>query len=309
MLLPQHRRSAFGRWADGAVADADGRDFDVVHAHDFTALEAGALLAGRHSVPYVYDSHELWSGIPRGYRPTPLADRRERRVESELGAGAAAVITVGEGVANALRNQYGWGHITVVRNTFTLPDEPPVVPSKPNGLVYAGRLGAYRELEVIAEVSRTLDLPVTLCGPADETWLSGFDPGRAEVLGALPLDEASRVMSRAGIALVTHAPKWENYRLALPNKLFHAVSLGLPVVATDVDELARVVRQYDLGPLYRPGDAGSLRAAVDSAVADFERYACNVYAARSALSWEADAARLRAVYARLAPEPGAGEKV
>lgn len=120
-LLPQHRRSSFGRWAAGAVEDGRTRDFDVVHAHDFTALAAGDELARDHGVPLIYDSHELWSGLPREYRPTPLADRRERREEAELGGRAAAVITVGDGVADALRSQYGWNHVEVVRNSFPLP--------------------------------------------------------------------------------------------------------------------------------------------------------------------------------------------
>lgn len=306
LLLPQHRRSAFGRWAAGALVDARQRDFDVVHAHDFTALEPGAELARERGVPLIYDSHELWSGIPREHRPTPVAKWLERRREARLGGAAAAVLTVGDGVADALRQRYGWDNIVVVRNSFPAASTPPVVPPRPTGLVYAGRIGAFRELEAIAEASRDVDLPITLCGPADETWLSSFDRGRLTILGALPLEEASAHLSAAGLALVTHSGRWLNHRLALPNKLFHAVSLGLPVVATDVDELARVVREYDLGPLYRPGDAASLRAAIELAVHDFPRYACNVEAARSALSWEADAARLQSVYEEVAPGPAAG---
>ncbi|WP_284302699.1 glycosyltransferase family 4 protein [Mobilicoccus caccae] len=193
ILLPQHRNSAFGRWAAGAIADARGREFDVVHAHDYTALEAGARLAGERGVPYVYDTHELWTGRPREYRPTPLLDRRERRLESELGAGAAAVITVGEGVADALRERYGWDHVEVVRNTFPLSVQPrrgvadgPRDPDRhgPRGLVYAGRLAAFRELETVAEASgrlAQLGLPVTLRGPADATWLATFDRGTARI--------------------------------------------------------------------------------------------------------------------------------
>ncbi|MEO7589515.1 MAG: glycosyltransferase family 4 protein, partial [Arachnia sp.] len=119
-LLPQHRRSSFGRWADGAYLDARDRDFDVVHAHDFTALAAGERLAREHGATLVYDSHELWTGLPREYRPTPLADRQERRLEAKLGGRAAAVITVGDGVADALRRQYGWDNVSVVHNTFPL---------------------------------------------------------------------------------------------------------------------------------------------------------------------------------------------
>lgn len=298
-LLPQHRRSAFGRWAAGAAEDAEGREFDVVHAHDFTALAAGEELARSRDVPLIYDSHELWTGLPREHRPTPLSDRREKREEAELGGRAAAVLTVGQGVADALRDVHGWNHVHVVRNTFPLVEERPALPERPRGLVYAGRLAAYRELETIAAASRQIDLPITLCGPADQTWLSSFDPGRAEVLGALPLDEASALMVEAGLCLVTHSDRWVNHRLALPNKLFHAVSLGLPVVATDVGELGKTVREYGLGTLYTPGDPQSLVAAVRRAVEGFPELKCNLDAARAALSWPADAARLRAVYAGL----------
>lgn len=300
-LLPQHRNSAYGRWAAGAVVDGRARAFDVVHAHDFTALAAGAALASERGVPYVYDTHELWLGRPREHRPTPLQRRRERAVEGRLGAGAAAVITVGDGVADSLRASYGWRHVVVVRNTFPAGPEP-VARSRPvpEALVYAGRLAAYRELETVAEASRDLDLPITLLGPADDTWLSGFDPGAAQVRAAESVERVDHLLADAGLALVTHSDRWENHRLALPNKLFHAVHAGVPVVATDVGELAKVVREYGLGTLYRPGDAADLVRAVRAAVADYAVLRRAVAVARRELSWSADGERLVAVYDRLA---------
>jgi glycosyltransferase involved in cell wall biosynthesis len=311
LLLPQHRRSAFGRWADGAVADAGARDFDVVHAHDFTALAAGAQLARERGVPLVYDTHELWSGRPREHRPTPLADRRERRTERRLGSEAAAVLTVGDGVAEALRERYAWEHVTVVRNTFPLAEGTrPTRPEAPRELVYAGRLAAYRELETIAEATRPpgLPLPVTLLGPADDTWLAGFDPGAAQVLPPVSPEEVTERLAAAGLVLVTHSDRWENHRLAMPNKLFHAVRAGVPVVATDVGELARIVRRHGLGTLYRPGDAADLRRAVSEAT-DPVRYAelrAGVDAASAELGWEKDERVLLELYRRLARNTGPG---
>lgn len=104
--------------------------------------------------------------------------------------------------------------------------------------------------------------------------------------------------------LVTHSDQWENHRLALPNKLFHAVRAGVPVVATDVGELAKMVRRHGLGTLYRPGDAASLVDAVERAVADYPGLCEAVRAAAPELSWEADAARLLALYERLADARG-----
>lgn len=295
-LLPQHRRSSFGRWADGAIADGRGRDFDVVHAHDFTALRAADTLAAERGVPFVYDSHELWTGMPREYRPTPLADRRERRDEARWGGRAAAVITVGDGVADALRGLYGWNNVTVVHNSFPRLETLPEPLEEPTALVYAGRVAAFRELETIAAASRRVDIPITVVGPADETWLGSFDPGRVEVLPARPLPEASELLVAGGISLVTHSDKWLNHRLAMPNKLFHAVSLGIPLVATDVGELGRMVREHGLGTLYEPGDADSLVRAISDAVGGYRKLVSNVRAARPALSWDADADRLLTVY-------------
>lgn len=304
-LLPQHRSFAFGRWAAGAVADASEREFDVVHAHDFTALEAGAMLADQRGVPLVYDTHELWSGRPREYRPTPLQDRRERRVEGELGARAAAVITVGDGVAAALKSRYGWHHITVVRNTFPrLTETPDIADTRggPRGLIYAGRLAAYRELETIAQASGRLaaaGLPVTLRGPADPTWLAGFDPQAARIENPCGPDEVTQHLVAAGLVLVTHSDRWENHRLALPNKLFHAVQAGVPVVATDVGELAATVRQHGLGTLYTPRDADSLFEAARRAVAEYDTLRQATLDAAGELNWDTDAARLIEVYARM----------
>ncbi len=308
VLLPQHRNQAFGSWARAAVDDARGRDFDVVHAHDFTALAAGARLGAERGVPYVYDTHELWSGRQRQYRPTPVQDRRERAEEARLGAAAAAVITVGDGVADALRARFGWTHVVVVRNSFEQQVSDvgglPPLPESPSGLVYAGRIDAYRELETVIAAAPALDgLSVSLVGPADDVWVgrhaAGARVARVEVLPALDVPGVTALLRARGLALVTHSDRFESHRLALPNKLFHAVHAGVPVVATDVPELASVVRRYGLGELYRPGDAVDLAAAARRAVASYASLVTAVAMAAPALSWPADAERLLAVYRSL----------
>ncbi|NUR24337.1 MAG: glycosyltransferase, partial [Catenulispora sp.] len=211
-------------------------------------------------------------------------------------------ITVGEGVADALRAAYGWRHVEVVRNTFPLPEGGPVEPPKAaTGAVYAGRIAPFRELEAIAGAAELVrPLRIVIAGPADDTYLGAFDAKAAEVVGPRPVDEVDALLRELGISLVTHSDKWLNLRLAMPNKLFHAVRAGVPVVGTDVQELRRVVEQYKLGALYRPGDAASLAAALREVAQNYETYAANVRAAAPALSWEADAAVLTGIYERLA---------
>jgi glycosyltransferase involved in cell wall biosynthesis len=303
LFLPEHVGRRLAAWQQAALAESRTRRADIVHAHDFSALPVGAALARDWGVPLVYDSHELWSGRPRVGRPTPWKARREARAEAQLGDRAAVVLTVGEGVAGALRQRYGWRDVRVVRNTFPRGQAPVQRTGGPTGAVYAGRLAPFRELEVIAAASQSTDLPITLIGPADAQFLARFNPGQARIEGSLPADEVDEVLASAGLALVTHSDRWVNHRLALPNKLFHAVRAGVPVVATDVGELARAVREHDLGELYRPGDAQDLVRAIDRAVARFAELQANVRAASGPLSWETDSRVLVDAYAGLQVDP------
>ena len=299
LMLPEHVARRLATWQREALVEARSHRADIVHAHDFTALPVGAALAKAWGVPLVYDSHELWSGRPRVGRPTPMRARREARLEASLGDSAAMVLTVGEGVAGALRERYGWRDVRIVRNTFPRVQAPDQRPGGPAGAVYAGRIAPYRELEVIAKASRSTQLPITLIGPADAQFLTRFDPGRARVEDSLPADEVDAVLGAAGLALVTHSDQWVNHRLALPNKLFHAVRAGVPVVATDVGELARMVREHDLGELYTPGDADDLVRAIERAVGRYAELQARVREAAGALSWDTDGATLRASYGEL----------
>jgi glycosyltransferase involved in cell wall biosynthesis len=306
LLLPVHVRRRYTAWQREATdrafewAGSTGLVPDVVHVHDFTALAAGHTLADSWGVPFVYDTHEYWVGRPVEGRPAPLLRRRERLEEHRLVHDAAAVVTVGEGVANALRADHpDWPEVTVVRNTFPLRDDvaPPAEETgPPTGLVYGGRLAAYRELEVIADASERSALPITVVGPGDDEWLRTFDAKALEVLPAEPLARLDERLRRAGAALVTHSDRWLNHRLAMPNKLFHAVSLGLPVVATDVGDLGALVREFGLGTLYAPGDSDGLVRAIDELVADHARFRAAVEAARRPLSWSADGDALLAVH-------------
>ena len=297
LLLPEHRRRTFGRWARGAERLADELDFDVVHAHDYTALALGDRVARARGVRLVYDTHELWSERHRSGRPTPIEDRWQRAREQRLGARAAVVLTVGEALGDRLRDAYQWQHVAVVRNTFPLPSaSASAPPSTPVAAVYAGRLGPGRDLETVAAASASVELALRLVGPADPSWIARFVPRHCHVGPAVAADEVDGLLRVGGLALVTLTDGWGNHRVALPNKLFQAVSAGVPVVASDIGELARTVREHGVGVLYRSGDARSLVAAIEDAVLRYPQLQQAVQRAQGALSWSVDRDRLLGVY-------------
>jgi glycosyltransferase involved in cell wall biosynthesis len=80
--------------------------------------------------------------------------------------------------------------------------------------------------------------------------------GRIEFRGALPRDDALRVVAGAEAGLLSSA--WEN----LPHSAVEALSVGVPVVATSVGGVPEVVHDGENGLLVPPGRPEQLAAAI-----------------------------------------------
>ena len=304
-LLPRHRQTVWRTWNERARAAVGDRKYDVVHAHDFNVLVLAAELAERGNARLVYDSHEWWSGRERHGRPTPLERARELRVERQIVGKADAVLTVSDGIAERL-GKWRTTPVAVVRNTFPLElggtYDLASLPDKPKGAVYAGRIGAARDIETLLSATAALELDTVLMGKADREFLPHLHltGGSVRIEPARPVDDVDEVLRNVGISVVTLTDTCENHRLALPNKVFHAVRAGVPVVAADLPELHRLVTNYGIGALYRPGDAESMRVALEQVTSDYPGLLERVARARDTLNWDQDSKELVRVYESLA---------
>lgn len=296
-LLPLHRSRVEATFRRAAVIEGVERGADVIHAHDLNTLKAGAELARRLRARLVYDAHECWAGRPQVGRPDPTRRRRLARLEKRLSRRADAVIASGPGVARWLQHDQGLGRVAVVRNTFD--NKHPTkgsTPDRPVRLVYAGRIGPGRDLETLVTAADGLPIAPLLIGNV----APGFrGAGALDVRPPVGIAELAPLLRSGGLALVSLEDSCLNHRLALPNKLFHAVHAGIPVVAADLPEISRMVRQHGLGTLYKPGEPKSLIEAVELAVEGYGALVESVARARPALSWQVDEPTLLDLYTRL----------
>lgn len=299
MLLPNHRRAANAQF-DQAVRDIVlriGLRPDVVHAHDFPALVPGAAIAATAGAPLVYDSHELWSAMQRHGRPSPAERRSSRQEEGRLARRADAVVTVSDGAAERLADWHQLDRVHVVRNTFPARSDISA-PLQPRGAVYSGRVSKGRDLEtVFAGFSGLGGLELHVIGPRDG---SVRIPTAARLHEEADLAVVDALVAEMGIGLVPLTRGPDNHNVALPNKLFEAVSIGAPVVAADLPELRKVVTMHGLGTVYEPGSPAGFRRAVSALVGDYEEMRRSVLVARSALDWSHDASVLLRIYAEFA---------
>lgn len=297
---------------------------DVYVAHDLPVLPVAAEVAARRGVPFVYDTHELYPE----QEFAALLRRRWRAIEARHIHGAAAVLTVNASIASELETRFGIARPVVLYNV--LPETPPVRPRsrrlhealgldpRSRLVLYQGGLVRHRNLEgVIRGLARVRtpgvvavflgDGPIrsrleTLAARAGTKQRVRFHPAVSQ--GALLEYTAS-----ADLGLVPYLDTSPNTRLTTPNKLFEYIQAEVPILASDLPELRRLVEGEGLGLVRRLDSPDRVGAAVDEWFADPGReLPCReaLRRAKRRYAWEREEPKFLDVFRRLGVQVSAG---
>jgi glycosyltransferase involved in cell wall biosynthesis len=286
---------------------------DVYHANDWDTLPVAVRAAKVTGGRVVYDSHEL--AVEESDRPAwrLLFPRYIRRLEGAHIGEAAAVITVAEGIAEALQEQYGLTtRPTVVRNM------PPYVateyrpPSDEIVVLYQGLLnpdkGVDRLIRSVHLWEPEFRLVIRGSGaPKYEAHLHELataSAARARITFVPPVPMTELVRAAAGTADVGIHPLPavnRQTRYALPNKLFEYAMAGLALCVSGAPEMRRVVEEHGLGVTFPDAEPETIAGAVNALRPDtIARYKENALRAAHELSWDVEHRRLLSVYERSA---------
>ena len=291
----------------------------VLHAHDSNALVPVAIAARRLRVPFVYDAHDLWLGRPRRERSRfyfALSQLYYGVVERLLVPRAAATITVSPPIVAHLRKRYR------LREVFLVPNYPDIAADLrrrelrdlPGGdandpaapvVLYLGGLMAGRGLEQLVDAIGMLpsvQLVLLGSGVLEASLLSrAAERGaRVHLLAPVPPAEVESYAASADLGVNAIVGSSLNDSYALPNKLFHYMGAGIPVVASDFPHVREIVEGARCGVLADTRRPGAIADAIRSILADPEEAAAMGARGRAAVldrySWSASASVLREVY-------------
>jgi len=320
------RRPAAAVWLRDEVisrrmaAEARRLPADVYHAHDLPMLRAAVVAAAATGARLVYDAHELYpelTGFSAGERA------RWARLEGRLIRLPDAVVVPSGARAEEFVRLYGIGRPTVVMNCPPAPGSvdaaasPLAAMRRPGELlaVYAGGFTPNRGIDNLiraAASSEGIRLALYGWGPLEPSLraLVSSLPAATEHIafcGAIEPDEVVAVVAGADVGCAPYIPIGRNNELAAPNKLFEYLHAGLAVAASDLPDVARVVREHDVGELFDAADAGSIAAALGRMREPARLAAARENARRAAplYTWESQARELLGLYERLALERGA----
>ena len=315
---PRRRASAVARvWVE--ILRTKAR---VYHAHDIHVALPAWLASRVRRAALVYDAHELWSEA----QATGVAARGSAKVrglvERLMVTTSDAVITTNASRAQVLSKRYGRPEIIVLANVPLLDARPAAKASGyPPGkrvVLYLGRISARgRAFRESIEALRLLDDDVVLVirgfgweAERDRirAWADEVGVGdRVELCPPLPFDELSGVAAGASVGLVPIYGGLLNHTLGDTNKLHEYLMGGLPVVASGLPEIRRVVESGDphVGELFDPRSSESIAQAIRT-VLDDPRYAERRAQARKLalerFNWAIEERKLLSLYHGLAED-------
>lgn len=311
-FAPWHRITLYRDFARKACALALGLKPEAVQSCDLEGLVAAVKVARRLDLPHLHDCHELFlERIQFSMLERLVLSRVERRAMR-----AANVVTVVNGsIGEELRRRYSVSAV-VLRNCADVPRQ--VVLNdvrKLAGLragcdivLYQGGLLQGRGLIEVVDAAAYLPEDIAIVflgygamrGELEERAREQGCAQRVRFVDAVPPDELLSITASATLGVVPYQPVSMNNKLALPNKIFEYLAVGVPVVVSDIPELRRIV-ETGCGRTYDSFDPRSLAASItvllQPHVFSTARAAAVRYGREN--SWEVERAILTGVYERI----------
>lgn len=312
-------------------AHLEGETADAVHAHDLPTAAVAAAAARKHRASFVADLHENWPAALRMYGyaqrfPGKLLispDRWAAHEKKILPVADRIIVVIEESKARIERLGIPGDRVAVVKNTVHVDEfegfpEDPAVAERYRGrfvLIYLGGFERHRGIEMVIdavpELARAVPdvLLVLVGGGASDSVLRRRAADRRVsdhivFEGWQPFSRFPSYIRASDVALIPHV-KTEHTDTTIPHKLFHYMLLERPVLTTDCDPIARIVRETESGLVVPSGDSAAFaRAALTLRDPSLRKRmgAAGRAAVMNRYRWDRDAATLVDLYAGLDAE-------
>jgi glycosyltransferase involved in cell wall biosynthesis len=250
----------YAEWQARVFFAFRGRNVRLVNCHSLPALPIGVLFKLFAGARLVYDTHELETESDAAIGAKRLF---YKMVEKSLIRYVDLVITVNESIARWYKKEYSLIHVYAVRN---VPYQAKKGQDFRNSIlktafgieadellfIFQGSLSQGRGIEMIlnafTKVDRRKHVVFMGFGPL-EGLIREYEKVHSNIHfhPAVKPAQVSEYTSGADVGICLQEDMGLNHYLSLPNKFFEYITSGLPVIASDFPEMARVLDEAGCG--------------------------------------------------------------
>lgn len=285
----------------------------VFVANDLPMLPLAVQLANRCGARLVYDSHELYSEQEFSGREK----RRWAEIEAKYINKCDVVIAVNPSVATELEHRYQISGVKVIYNAERTRQAPLVsrrlheafgLPGDKKIVLMQGGLSAGRHLDVLVDAMRYVqNRSVVLVLLGNGLILGSLKKmakqrglvGRVYFHPAVPQNELLEFTAAADAGIIPYQATCLNNYYCTPNKLFEFIAAGLPILATDLPEIRKLVYDRTIGLVGDTSTPQKLAGLLDDFFSDEKRFAGwknSVLKMREYICWEKEEKKLVDIY-------------
>lgn len=291
----------------------------LLFSNDLDTLLPNYCIAKLKHISIIYDSHEYFTGVPE------LTENHTKRtiwkkLEKALLPKLPILFTVNQSIANLYKNELGVD-MKIMRNIPLKKVLPPKTSRESLGLPTDKHILLLQGAGI--NINRGVEEAIQAMSYVDNSLLLIIGGGNAyedlkklsnelnltekvKFINKLPFEELMQYTMQADIGLTLDKDTNINYRYSLPNKLFDYIQAEVPVLASPLVEVKKIVDEYRVGICIESYQPNEIAAKINYMLADKDRWLVwksNTAAAKQILCWENEKKVLTDVLEKLKKEP------
>lgn len=286
---------------------------DILLANDLDTLPANFFCSKIKSQQLVYDSHEYFTGVPE-IQQRPFVKAVWKFFERMIVPHLKYAYTVNESIANLYEKEYRilFGVVRnlpvkrdffqnkKMRNELGLPDDKKIIVLQGSGInVDRGGEEAVKAMEYINNALLLIIGSGDVINELKQLSEQEKIKGKVIFKGKLPYAEMLEYTAVADIGISFDKDTNINYRFSLPNKIFDYIQCGIPVLASRLPEIEKIINEYHVGDFIENHEPKHIAEKLNEIFVSAEKqnvWKTNCERAAKILNWENEEEKLMTIF-------------
>ncbi len=294
---------------------------DIYVANDLDTLLPNYLITTFLKKKLVYDSHEYFTEQEEVYN-RKFVKKVWLKIENFIFPKLKNVYTVNNSIAEIYKEKYKVG-VHVVRNIplvngkidteikwtdFNLTNE---IENKKILLTQGVGLHTNRGIEELILSTKNFSEEFILLIVGGGLALNNFKAlveeenlqDKVKFIGVLPPIQLKQLTAKAFCGFTLDKPTCFNYLYSLPNKLFDFIHANVPIIGSNLPEVAKIIMDYKVGIVLTEVSPQLIAEAIikisDNDYALYNYFKQNTLAAKEELNWDNESKNIKKIFENL----------